>query len=78
VNHNDRSIEQTRDNAKTFSIEDGVATPLAHRYECTRLSIRFNVMHDSADVHRFLLIDNRTYVYTTFIVGDDLRIKNMK
>lgn len=78
MNHNDRSIEQARDNTNTFSLEDGGDAPLAHTYEHNRLSIRFNVTHDSVNVHRFLLLENRTYIYMTFIVGDDLRVKNLK
>jgi len=75
VNHTDSSIEQTRDVANTFSLEDGGAPPLGRTYEHNRLPIRFNVTHDTANVHRSLLLENRTYVYTTFIVGDDHRIK---
>ena len=78
MNHADSSIEQTRDDANRFSLEDGGTPPFASAYEHSRLSVRFNVTHDSANVHRFLHLENRTYVYTTFIVGDDLRIKTLK
>ena len=78
MNHADSSIEQTRDDVNSFSLEDGCAPPFASAYEHSRLSVRFNVMHDSAIVHRFLLLENRTYIYKTFIVGDDVRIKTLK
>jgi hypothetical protein len=78
VNHHDRSIEQGPDNANIFTLEDGVAPPLVRTYECNRLSVRFDVAHDSANVRRFLYLENRTYFYKTFVVGDDLIIKILR
>jgi hypothetical protein len=72
---NDRSIEQTRDDANTFLLENGGTPALEHTYRHNRLSVRFKVTHDSANVHRFLLLENRTYVYKIFTGGDNLKIK---
>ena len=78
VNHHDRSTEQRPDNANIFTLEDGGAPPLARTYEYNHLSVRFNVTHDGANVHRVLLLQNRSYLCTTFVVGDALWIKILK
>jgi len=61
VKQTDSSIEQTRDVANNFSQLDGGAPLLASTYEHNLLSIRFNLTHDTANVHRFLLHENRLY-----------------